>query len=156
MVDTWRKFWSRSAVERGIVLEAAAGLTATWLGLRLAGFRRWKYALDWLAPTNPLGFAEGDPSLVASARATARAEEAAARHLFFRTNCLEQSLVLWWLLRRRGIAADVRIGARKEGNCFEAHAWVEINGAVLNDTGEDHLHFVPFEGPITPMETQTH
>ena len=41
--------------------------------------------------------------------------------------------MLWWLLRRRGIAAELRIGARKEFERFEAHAWVEVDSAVLND-----------------------
>jgi hypothetical protein len=80
---------------------------------------------------------------------------AAARNLFFSTNCLEKSLVLWWLLRRRGIAAELRIGARKELGRFEAHAWVEMDSQVMNDAGEEHRHFVPFEGPITVLETQT-
>jgi len=65
-------------------------------------------------------------------------------------------MVLWWLLQARGIAADLRIGARKETGRFEAHAWVETGGAVLNDADGEHIHFVPFDGPISSMETQTH
>ena len=63
--------------------------------------------------------------------------------------------MLWWLLRRRGIAAELRIGARKEVERFEAHAWVEVDSAVLNDASEEHRHFVPFEGPISPLEART-
>jgi hypothetical protein len=84
----------------------------------------------------------------------ARMAAAAARYLPFRTNCLEQSLVLWWLLRRRRIAADLKIGARKEANRFQAHAWVDFQGG--GSASEEHLHFVPFEGSVTSMETQTH
>jgi len=62
--------------------------------------------------------------------------------------------VLWWLLRRRGIAAELRIGARKEFDRFEAHAWVEADSAVLNDATAEHRHFVPFDGPITPLEAR--
>lgn len=62
-------------------------------------------------------------------------------------------MVLWWLLRRRQIAAELRIGARKLEGQFEAHAWVEYAGAMLGDLGVDHLHFSPFDGPITPLET---
>lgn len=86
----------------------------------------------------------------------ARMELAVARHLPFRTNCLEQSLVLQWLLKRRGIPAEMRIGVRKEANRFEAHAWVEFQGAVLNDAVNEHHHFVPFERPASSMEAQTH
>jgi hypothetical protein len=63
--------------------------------------------------------------------------------------------VLWWLLRRRGIATELRIGARKEFERFEAHAWVEVDAEVLNDASAEHQHFVPFDGPITPLEART-
>ena len=71
-------------------------------------------------------------------------EDAAARNLFFHTNCLEQSLVLWWLLRRRGIAADLRIGARKDSDRFEAHAWVEFDSASAERRGRRASPFRSF------------
>lgn len=154
-METWRGFWRLSGYARAIVLEAAAALAATWLGLRLAGFRRWKAVLALFAPGPTTFDGAKDPALADSAREIARLEQTAARHLFFRANCLEQSLTLWWLLHRRGIAAELRIGARKEAGRFEAHAWVEFDGAILSDAGEEHLHFVPFDGPIASPETQT-
>jgi hypothetical protein len=156
MMKTWRGFWRLSGFERGIALEATTALTVTWVGLRLAGFRRWKSVLARLAPGTPPVASMQDAGLLESARAIARMEEAAARHLLFRPNCLEQSLVLWWLLRVRGISADMRIGARKEADRFEAHAWVEFSGTVLSGGNDGHLHFVPFEEPLISMETQTH
>jgi len=153
MTETWHRFWRLSGFERGVTLEAAAVLVATRVGLRLAGFRRWQAAVAWLMPSEAAYNTEQD--VVNSARAIARMEQSAANHLFSRANCLEQSLALWWLLRRRGIAAELRIGARKDAGRFEAHAWVESSGIVLNDTSESHLHFVPFDGPASAMETQT-
>jgi hypothetical protein len=155
-MGTWRRFRRLSGFERGIALEAAAGLMATWVGLRFAGFRRWKKLLGWLAPKVAPDAASSDVSLEETARQIARMEEAAARNLFFGTNCLEQSLVLWWLLRIRGITAELCIGARKDVNRFEAHAWVEFRGVILNGLGEEHLHFAPFDGHATSMGTQTH
>jgi Transglutaminase-like superfamily len=150
-MTNWQRFSRLTARERRIVLEAATGLTATWVGLRLLGFRRWRSLLLWTVPHNAEIRAENDSS-GAIARVL-RLEEAAARNLFVTTNCLEQSLVLWWLLRRRGIAADLRIGARKDEQGFEAHAWVEIRGSALNSGAEDHLHFAPFEEPATWIGT---
>ena len=155
-MSTWRGFWRLSGFERGIALEAAAGLMATWVGLRFAGFRRWKAFLGWLAPRVVPDAAASNVSLEETARQITRMEEAAARNLFFGTNCLEQSLVLWWLLRIRGITAELRIGARKDANRFEAHAWVEFHEAILNGLGGEHLHFAPFEGQATSMGTQAH
>jgi hypothetical protein len=150
--ETWYRFWRLSGFERGVVLEGAAALVATWLGLRLAGFRRWQAAVAWFAP--PLAASVTEQNSAHSARVIARMEQSAANHLFFRANCLEQSLALCWLLHRRGIAAELRIGARKDAGRFEAHAWVESSGVVLNDTSAGHLHFVPFDGPVVTMETQ--
>lgn len=45
--------------------------------------------------------------------------------------CLERSAVLVEMLRRRGIPARMVIGAQKLP--FKAHAWVEVEGAVIND-----------------------
>jgi hypothetical protein len=154
-MQLWKKFWRLSGYERGVALQAAGGLLATWLGLRLTGFRRWKSALAHLAPSANTTARQQDASQTESAEVIARMAAAAARNVFFGTNCLEQSLVLWWLLRRRGISAELRIGARKEFQRFEAHAWVEVDSAVLNDTSAEHLHFVPFDGPISPLEART-
>lgn len=151
--DNWRAFWRLAAYERGIVVEATAGLLATWIGLRVFNFRRWKKFMDVFVPSDSRDSDSGAMQPIAAAQTIARLENSAARHLFFRTNCLEQSMVLWWLLRRRQIAAELRIGARKQEGQFEAHAWVEYAGAMVGDLGVDHLHYSPFDGPITPVET---
>jgi Transglutaminase-like superfamily len=155
VVDKWHGFWRLTGFERGIVVESGAALTVTWAGLRLAGFRRWKNALAWFT-ASPVQNSPSNSSTLESARAIARMESAAARNLFFHASCLEQSMVLWWLLRSRGIPVELRVGARKGSEGFEAHAWVEFAGTVLNDADEQHAHFVPFDGPITSMETPSH
>jgi len=155
VTEKWRRFLQLSGFERATVIEAFAGLMITWPSLRLAGFRRWRAVLEWLSP----GQSKAQPSFATGlelARIVARMEAAAARNLFFRPNCLERSLVLWWLLRRRGIPAELRIGARKDAQKFEAHAWVEYGGSAVNQADETHLHFTPFDGPITSVETPTH
>jgi hypothetical protein len=154
MIERWKKFRRLGAFERGVVLEATGGLLATWIGLRLIGFRRWERVLGvFVPPVNTTGPAQS-ASVQESALLIVRMQAAAARNLFFRPNCLEQSLVLWWLLRRRGIEAALRIGARKDSNRFEAHAWLELNSQVLNDASAEHRHFVPFERPILSMEAR--
>lgn len=156
LTQTWSGFWRLEGAERSAALKAAAALVATHVGLRMAGFRRWKNLLVRLMPAVPDVPAQPGPVLPDSACAIIRMEAAVARHLFFRANCLEQSLVLWWMLRRHGIAADLLIGANKQAGRFEAHAWVEYFGVVLNDPNGEHRDFVPFDGPIDSMETQTH
>jgi hypothetical protein len=48
-----------------------------------------------------------------------------------RAACLQRSVVATWLLRRHGFAAEMVIGCRPLP--FESHAWVEIDGRVVND-----------------------
>jgi hypothetical protein len=48
-----------------------------------------------------------------------------------RAACLQRSFVAARLLRRHGFAAEMVIGCRPLP--FESHAWVELDGCVVND-----------------------
>jgi hypothetical protein len=141
-----------SGYERGHVLEAASGLLITRAGLLVAGFRRWKTAVEWLTPVT-LSDGAAEQLRIDFARALERRVSAAARHLPLVTNCLDQSMTLWWMLRRRGIAGELRIGARKEETRFEAHAWVELGAAFL-DTSGGGRDFTRFGPALIATETQ--
>lgn len=45
--------------------------------------------------------------------------------------CLQRSAATTCLLRRHGVPAQMMIGAQQTP--FKAHAWVEVNGRVVND-----------------------
>ena len=94
-----------------------------------------------------------DDTSFAEAHAVARMVNAAARRGIVRGNCLSRSIVLWWLLLRRAIPAQMRIGVRKSGEAFEAHAWVEMAGRAINDSDDVQTRYTPFEGPITGKMT---
>lgn len=151
MVLSSRTFWALNNGERGIACAAAIGLTATWLGLRVFGFRRWKEFVARQTEASP-GTRTGLHSPEISAKRIVNLQDGVVRNLFFKTNCLEQSLVLWQLLQRHGFPAELKIGARKEAGQFEAHAWVELNGQALNNEDGQHREFVPFDNAVTAME----
>lgn len=88
------------------------------------------------------------------AQAIARLVDSAARHCLVVTNCLPQSLVLWWWLCREGFEAELRIGVRKAGQTMEAHAWVELFGQALNNQADVEQRFAPFEAAILPPEVR--
>ncbi|HEV2147948.1 MAG TPA: lasso peptide biosynthesis B2 protein [Longimicrobiaceae bacterium] len=71
-------------------------------------------------------------------RASYRVAVAAA---FFpgRAVCLEQSLALYILLRRRGVPAELRLGVQVYP--FHAHAWVELHGEPVNEHPETVARF---------------
>lgn len=155
MMQRWCRFRRLRGFERGVVLEGAAGLPIAWLAVRLLGFRVCKRALDRPRVGAPRNSQSSEADLLDVARRIAHLEAVTAANLFFPMSCLEQSLVLYRMLRRRGMNPDLRIGARKEGSRFEAHAWVELDRTVLDGGGMDHVHFVPFERSESSMETQT-
>jgi Transglutaminase-like superfamily len=88
------------------------------------------------------------------ARAACRMVRAALRYSFAQFSCLEESLTLWYLLRKQGAPACLRIGVRKENGKFEAHAWVEYDGEALNQDEAMHRHYAAFEQdlPEPPAE----
>ena len=133
-----------------MLLRAMLLLPATAAGLRVFGFRRLQSVLTrWEGARSKRSENSGE-DLLETARMSARMVSAAGRHGLGQPNCLRQSLVLCWLLRRDGIPAALRIGVRKESGKFQAHAWVEYAGAVLNDTDEVHQHYAAFDRDIAP------
>ena len=68
------------------------------------------------------------------------------RHVLpYQSKCLLESLALWYLLRRNGHDADLVLGARTLLGPLEAHAWVELEGKVLNDGPHVRQIYEPFE-----------
>ena len=57
----------------------------------------------------------------------------AARYGIIRATCLRQALLVFWLLRRRGIQTDLRIGVRREGESIFAHAWLKYGEDVITE-----------------------
>jgi hypothetical protein len=153
MMQRWRRFRRLSGFERGIVLEAAATLLIAWLAVRLLGFRVCRSVFE--KPLAARNSKSGEADVLRVARRIAHLEAVTATNLFLRTSCLELSLVLCRMLRQRGMNADLRIGARKEANRFEAHAWVELDGTVIDGGAAERLHFVPFEHSESSMGAQT-
>ena len=146
MWEPLRRFRALEPNARGIFLRAAALLPLVSLSLRLRGFRSTQASLQ----KRMGGALSGgcDPSNPANAERTAltaRMVRSAAYRSLGTATCLERSLALWWLLERQGIASSVRIGTRKTGQKFEAHAWVECDGVALNEPEELHKHYAAFD-----------
>jgi hypothetical protein len=54
------------------------------------------------------------------------------------------------------VDGELHIGGRKSQGCFEAHAWVEWDGQVLNDSTDVHKHYARFDAPIAAAEGDPH
>lgn len=79
-----------------------------------------------------------------------RIVQRAARHHLYAMRCLPQSLVLAWLLARRGISVELRLGVRQDNGTLLAHAWLEANGRSLDGVENMAQPFRPLaRGAIT-------
>jgi len=131
---------------RGLFLRAAVLLPFISVSLRLRGFRATQSSLQKRLPrAQPATPDQSSRTQTESTALTARMVRSAAHRTWGSPACLEQSLALWWLLRRQGIESRVRIGTRKTDQKFEAHAWVECDGAALNEAEEPHQHYAAFD-----------
>ncbi len=107
-------------------------LVAAWLGLVLAdlvlglsGFHRFHALLSRIPVRKP----ERDSTALANA--LARVVDRAAAFYFKRAWCLQRSAVAMAVMRFYGVPAKLAIGVHRVP--FQAHAWVELRGRVIND-----------------------
>ncbi|WP_169612641.1 lasso peptide biosynthesis B2 protein [Nodosilinea sp. P-1105] len=121
--------WQLSWNERWITAQSFILLPAIALSLSLFGL---PITQRYLAQLSPVDIAKTDLAF-ADVKRMAFAVNRAANHSPLWGNCLKRSLTLWFVLRRRQILSDLRIGVRRHEGEFQAHAWIEYEGAVLND-----------------------
>ena len=143
--------WSKlSGQEHRILLQALLLLPMIALGLRLSGLQRIRAVL---AGHKALAETEAEAEVehaLARATSVARLVAVAARHGPYKAKCLPVALTLAWLLQRRGMSTDLRLGVRKAAARLEAHAWIEYRGIPLIDTAEVLERFTAFE-PVTAL-----
>lgn len=146
IVGRWRTFLGLSPRRRRLFLQAWALLPLVWVALRVRGFQRVHAAIDRVSPGSSRPATDPTTDAV-------EAIHLAARYAPIPVNCLLRSLVLVLLLRRRGVKAELRFGVRRQNGRFEAHAWVERAGDVLNDDPDVARHYRPFREPIPAAQT---
>jgi hypothetical protein len=120
------------------VIHCGVMIFAVKAALTIGGFSR---TMGWLRRRLAAvsANAEADTSTL---QATERAVALAGALYPGRALCLEQSLVLYYLLRRQGIPVTYCQGVQPHP--FQAHAWVEYRGAPLNDVAEHARRFTRF------------
>lgn len=141
----WRAF---SPAQRLAFVQGWCLLPLVWLGLRVWKLPRLHARLTAGTKTLPTP----STTQVADGRALGDAVNAAARHTPFPATCLSRSLVLVWMLGRRGTAAKLRIGVQMNSGQMAAHAWVECAGQPVNDRPEVAQAYAPFDDLAQALE----
>ncbi len=130
--------------DRWLLGQAAVSLVAVEILLASVGFRRCQGALARLSRGRLRAWTDDDARR--DAARTARLVALAARRGPTRSACLAQALVVWGLLRRRGIDAELRIGVAKTDVRLDAHAWIEVRGRAVSGDGDVPERFQPLGG----------
>jgi hypothetical protein len=113
--------------ERRVLARALVLLPITVVGLRVFGYVRMRAFLAHGEGTRPAG------QDLPAAQALARLVHGAAQWSPARANCLPRSLVLFRLLAKQGLQAELRLGVAKSDGSVTAHAWVEHAGVALGE-----------------------
>lgn len=136
-MKTWAVFRELTWTQRRTLVLALVLLPLFGVLLRRTSLARLLSRMD-------AGGAAGSGAL-ASALAAARPVNLVAARL--RATCLTRSLVLQWILARRGIGTELKVGVRNEGDGLQAHAWLECGGVPVNDTVHGVHGFARMELP---------
>jgi hypothetical protein len=146
----WERLQRFRALERPaqkLFLRGAVLLPVVSLNLKMRGFRSTQAMLE--ASLKRRGTRQHAAEKTESTALTVRMVHAAVREGVGHPSCLEESLVLWYLLGRQGIESALRIGIRKDDGKFGAHAWVERDGIALNQPDAQHQHYAAFDAEFT-------
>ncbi|HEX2076180.1 MAG TPA: lasso peptide biosynthesis B2 protein [Longimicrobium sp.] len=120
------------------VLRCMAALAAVRLHLTLRGFgRSIQAARRWGAGPDT---ARADEQALVERSVAALVTAAAV--FPGRAICLEQSLALYVLLRRRGVPVELRLGVQAVP--FSAHAWLELRGVPIEENADWVDYLLPF------------
>ena len=105
--------------------------------------------LDSVTASNALGAPISTPQL-------AQLVDRVAEGVPWRITCLHRSFALTWMLRERGVPAEMRIGVGREppDEALLFHAWVEVEGQVVNDSMDVADRFAPFPGFVPPPDAE--
>lgn len=110
------------------MLQAMFLLPLFWAGLRVLGFSR----LQRWAVSAPV--CVGARAARIQPAGIGALVNVAGNQIPFPSTCLSRSMLLVWLLRRRGVTSELHIGVRKVAGGIESHAWAVRNGIPVNDT----------------------
>jgi len=153
MWEPLQRYKAQDPASRRMFRRAALLLPLVRWSLRLRGYGKTFTSLQRRIRFHAKG-TDARPEAREEVQVACRMVRAAARYSLAQYTCLEESLTLWYLLRKQGIPACLRIGVRKENEKFEAHAWVEYGGEALNQDEAMHRHYAAFEQdlPEPPAE----
>lgn len=146
MIAKFRAFTRLAPPARRLFVVAWMALLGAEFGLRVFGLKRCEGWMRLLRVGRQCSLSQSESKR--RVQQLSDAVDLAARHHMVKTTCLRQALALQWLLIRKGIPSDLRLGARRVEGEFEFHAWLEQKGQVLGHPGK----LAPLFAPLSSLE----
>lgn len=145
----WARLGSLSAAQGRVAIASLLLLPVVERSLRRRGF------VDTAAALAARSAGPGRVGSAAEAASVAEAVDLVAARRRLGVRCLGRSLVLWFLLRREGIDAELVLGAAPPAGTgpLPAHAWVEVAGAALNEAAGVPERFGRFDLGLPRLTT---
>jgi len=133
-----RRWWALKDGDRLRLPMLMLALPLASLTLRLAGYKRTRRLVEWLSGhRHPRAANQQD---LETAHRLAQLAAIAGRRGPVQATCLRQALVVYGMLRLRGLRPEFKFGVRGEGDGIGAHAWVELEHRSLDMTGDPDTH----------------
>jgi hypothetical protein len=138
--------------ERRLLIHSVLLLPIIHVALLVLGYSRLRGVMEKLLPLKPIEMHPCEAENIQRARDIARIVSIAARHGLYKATCLRRSLLAWWFLRGQGIQSRICFGVRKMDRQLEAHAWVEYQGIVINDSERVREAYQTLEETFPPTK----
>ncbi len=140
----WAKFLALSVGDRLKLFAYSLLVLLVHIALNLFGYQKvYTFLSSYPRRRDTLPGQSGEP--LTEAKRCAYLVSVAARYGIIRAKCLPQALLVFWLLRRRGISTEIRIGVRRQGGSIIAHAWVKHGEVVISEGSQVEKNFSAFE-----------
>lgn len=136
--------------DRMLIFQSVLLLPVLDWGLTLLGYARVRGGLEKISPLQTSHMHCLEPEMLQRAREIARIVAIGAEHGLYKATCLRRSVLVWWFLRQEGIQSRICFGVRLNNQQLEAHAWVEVQDTVINDSSEIRSIFRVLEESFPP------
>lgn len=143
-MNKWKKLNTLPVRDRLRLVFYVLLLPLIHLGLDWLGYARL-YSILASHPHDRYTFKENKGEVVKEAKHTAFLVMIAGRYGFFPATCLRQTLLVFWLLRWRGIQTELRIGVQRHEGSVLAHAWITYGEEVISNSSQVANDFIAFQ-----------
>jgi hypothetical protein len=140
-------------MERLQLTQAIILLPFIHIALVLLGYSRLQEMLVRIAGLLPKSESRSGAENLRQAREISGIVSIAAQHGMFKATCLRRSILVWWLLLRKGIPSRICFGVSMLNQRLEAHAWVELEGIIINDSADVRDRYCVLENEPPPTRT---